>query len=671
MNVDDDVKDAYRYKNSDRYIIVTFPELELVVGNDQIKTESLNLKESIMESDNVEFVGCIASCFSIQINNISQDIKGKKIEVQIYTGETVDNPITLFNGIVDSALQSGTTKFKEVTAYDVLYTKGNNNVSSWYNELTFPLTLKDFRDKLFTYLGIEQETTELPNDDLMVGKEYNPTSLKAIDVIKAICQINGVFGIINRSEKFEYRVVKPIDDETNIETFPAYKEIKYEEYTVKPVDRLTIRKSEDDDGTTYGTGINNYIIQGNMFTANLGQDELLKIAENIYPNVGGIFYNPFTSKNTGLPWIECGKDAVKYKVLNADNTFTEKTFYVFSRTLSGIQALTDSYSADGEEYQREFITDVSSEIESIKTQIEGYKDELAIIIKTFTNSKAISLSSSEKTLIEINVSTISEALPIFLTTIPLEMLKDGNIIIRYYVDNMIVNNDTVVNYFDSGKQIVTLVNHFDVAKNAKFQLKVTAQMEYYESETRQQQADINALIDFANSGEYVAGVIDDSVPTAEIDAYAIKAVLFAQGFLGSDKWDGTLYLEDMIERISIDKSVDISTIHDNLITLETQEPLSKDAIAETIDSISLCDSIQIANMLDILSLEPILLHYIFDVSKSEYYTYNTEYVENTDAFKLRTDYVFEGSEQTIDSGRMSEVNINFTKFASVESVVIE
>ena len=46
---------------------------------------------------------------------------------------------------------------------------------------------------------------------------------------------------------------------------------------------------------------------------------------------------------------------------------------MFSRELSGIQALSDSYTAKGEEYQSEFITDLQTSIDLIKQQDQQYQ----------------------------------------------------------------------------------------------------------------------------------------------------------------------------------------------------------------------------------------------------------------------------------------------------------
>lgn len=424
MQVSNTTKNAYHSNSTHKELKLTFPDLNLTVPHKQIYSESMRLKESIFDGDSIEFVGCISSVFNIQVYGIEEELKNEKIVVSIIAEDTEEIP--LFCGYVDSVTLQSNKNYKKITAYDDLYTKANVNVAEWYETLSFPITLFDLRTNLFRFINIEQVPISLPNDGVMIEKQYAPKTLNALNVIKAICQINGAFGIMNRHGKFEYRIlaenivgnvypsvslfpaanlfpsnpevamakVQRMAESVKAEVFSFYRSVDFEEYEVKPVDKVTIRQSEDDDGITYGNGINNYIIQGNIFTYGLSEEVLIEIAQKIYNNVKNISYRPFSSQNNGLPFIECGLDAVAYYVTDPTGQSTvraladgeesnARTFYIFSRELSGIQALTDSYDAEGEEYQTEFLTDLQMQVDLLKRG-EATKD----YISDYTYDKA-------------------------------------------------------------------------------------------------------------------------------------------------------------------------------------------------------------------------------------------------------------------------------------------
>ena len=58
----------------------------------------------------------------------------------------------------------------DITAYDALYKINEMDVTSWYNSLTFPITIANMRNSFFNYVGITQEADYLPNDPMTVNK---------------------------------------------------------------------------------------------------------------------------------------------------------------------------------------------------------------------------------------------------------------------------------------------------------------------------------------------------------------------------------------------------------------------------------------------------------------------------------------------------------------------
>lgn len=409
------VKSAYFDESENKHLIVTFPEINLTLTRSQIRKETMEIKEAILDQESIEFVGCIASQFKLQISSIKKKLKGKKIEVSIYTDSTSDKPVKLFSGIVDSDERTGNKRSKEIKAYDMMYSLADTDVTTWfktqvaYLKMGKKLTVKKFRNELFAFIGLAQKKRTLANDSFSIKQlvdlvgtedeeeadEEEEEKIYALDLIKAICQINGVFGIINRNGEMDYRRlgvededdgaypgVDP-DDKTNglylpfvpgigvtdIITdstfYPSYKSVTYEDYDVQGITKVYVRQSEDTKAGYAGSDKKyKYIVQGNRFTLGTTKEEKREIATAILNKVQGVTYTPFSAECTGLPYLEVG-DPVQFYVYDFEESdkqkkdvFVLKSFYVLSRTLKGIQSLTDTLTAQGEEKQRRFVSDL-------------------------------------------------------------------------------------------------------------------------------------------------------------------------------------------------------------------------------------------------------------------------------------------------------------------------
>lgn len=410
LKVSNKVKQAYFAESGNKHLIVSFPEINLTLDHSQIKKESMEIKEAILDQESIEFVGCIASQFKLQISSIKKKLKGKKIEVSIYTDSTSDKPVELFSGIVDSDERTGNKRSKEIIAYDMMYSLADEDVTSWfrtqvaYLKMGKKLTVKKFRNELFAFIGLAQKKRTLANDSLSIKQlvnmvddneedadEEEQEKIYALDLIKAICQINGVFGIINRNGEMDYRRLGVEDEDdgaypgvdpnglylpfvpgigvTDIITdstfHPSYKSVTYEDYDVHGITKVYVRQSEDTKAGYAGSDKKyKYIVQGNRFTLGTTKEEKREIATAILNKVQGVTYTPYTAECTGLPFLEVG-DPVQFCVYDFEESdrqkkdvFVLKSFYVLSRTLKGIQSLTDTLTAQGEEKQRRFVSDL-------------------------------------------------------------------------------------------------------------------------------------------------------------------------------------------------------------------------------------------------------------------------------------------------------------------------
>lgn len=396
LNVSDATKQIYLQDSVHKSYRVLFPELALTFDNESIVKESLSITESLNSGSSIEFVGCISASLKIKLFNVQADVKGKKIEVYVTAGETEEIPI--FKGKVDTVTIQAEHAFKEIVAYDPMYANGLKDCASWYNALTYPITLGNIRRGIENVMGFTTDNdVTLINDNIIIPeKQYeNVKALKAITILKSICQINGVFGCVRRTDGYlEYRSLggayEPAilgDDfylgndtylssdqigRTGYFTFNFYKDAEYQEYEVKPVQRVQIRASEEDAGVTVGPYQGNkYIIQGNIFTYGLDESVLRTIGNNILSKIGSVSFHPCNIKTIGLPFLETG-DVISYPIRRmfvGGGSYNVNTFIVLERTLSGDQVLNDQYVSEGDEFQKEFITDIQAQLNTLKTNV--------------------------------------------------------------------------------------------------------------------------------------------------------------------------------------------------------------------------------------------------------------------------------------------------------------
>ena len=403
MTISNELRDKFINREGSKLIKLVIPERGLTITNENIYADTLKITESIMNSSNLEFVGCISSSMEIELHGITHDLKGLYIKAYITVEDYEEEYIPIFTGYVDSVKTRISDSWKSITCYDFLYAKASDkDIAGWYNGLSFPLTIRQFRNSLFDYIGLPQQETWLVNDNIDINKEYEPTTLNALDVIKNICQFNGVCGIIGRTGQFEYRkysgaearfagypsrITHPSGDmfpsHNSIDSgmfpsimIPFYEDMEYEDYKVNKITKVLLRNTEDDEGISSGTGANTYIVQGNIFAYGLSEENLTLAASNILRNISGFEYRPFDSKSIGLPFVECGSLVTFYTedYLTGQGHLVLRSFYIMTRSMNGIQNIKDSYSAQGEQNQRVFVSDLNVKIDLVKKEEEGSEE---------------------------------------------------------------------------------------------------------------------------------------------------------------------------------------------------------------------------------------------------------------------------------------------------------
>lgn len=374
--VSDETKNAYKSDASHKEIMVRIPAANITLTNEDILADSLELKEGIESSGNLSFQGCIAASFKIEcFNLVDETLEGMWIEADITADET--QTIPLFRGYISEVTNATHEEFTTVIrAYDALYQISSKDVTSWYNSLTFPISIINMRNSFFNYVGVTQVADYLPNDSLAVQKTIEDKVIVGSRIIKAICQVNGRFGRINRAGLFEYvhlteatEAIYPREDlYPDDDIYPAdenaldnvtkahYKSIEFENYRVAVINKVQIIDKEGQIAATSGSGTNTFTLKDNPLVWGLAANTLRNVATNLLNTIQGLWYTPAHVECVGLPYIECGD----FVLMAARRSIVRA--YVLSRTLKGIQNLYDSYDADGDRTLPVYVPDTTTKV---------------------------------------------------------------------------------------------------------------------------------------------------------------------------------------------------------------------------------------------------------------------------------------------------------------------
>lgn len=389
--INSSLKEKYWDSSTDKQMVISVVGTNQKIDNSMLEIGTFSLEESLCSESELKFGACEANCVKFTARNTAGSIIGKTISIE----ETIDgdsqNPMPYGVFKVASDVPTADRTKRQITAYDAMYDIINTDVKSWYAGLSFPMTLKQFRDSFFAHLGIAQVETSLINDSMTVNKTIVATqtddssavteesAISGKTVVTAICEINGCFGNINREGKFEYVFLKaitsalyPAEDlfpsdnlfpsDANTESMTGhYITFDYEDFQSKAITQLEIKTSEDNAGAIVGTAGNNYSITGNFLVSDKTGAELEQIANNLLPIMAQAAYTPIKSCTcVGNPCLTLG-EPIRF---NTTREIVET--YLLQRTLTGVQSKRDSISAQGTQTHSVKVNSIRDTIESVE-----------------------------------------------------------------------------------------------------------------------------------------------------------------------------------------------------------------------------------------------------------------------------------------------------------------
>jgi len=423
--------DLFQQGSVDKQLIIQFDNT--TITNEDLFSQSFTLEESLCSEQELRFGSCEASFIKFKVANIVVPMKNKWVTVKVYLDNHTDEVFMIGRYKVAEDKVTADRQWRDIVAYDAMYDIINTNVAEWYNTILpdadSVLTMKQFRTSFMEYFGLEAVLPKdgLVNDSMEIAKTIEPAELSGRDVITAICEINGCFGHIGRDGKFYYIYLEqdidglypandlyPADDlyPREVKTAPvgakgSYISCCFEDYRASTINRLQIRREENDIGTIVGKdGDNCYIIEDNFLVYGKGSSELWEIANNIFNKITDIVYRPFSADVKGNLCFEVGdpiRIVTKYEMVET---------YILQRTLKGIQALRDAYSAEGVEKYAEKVNGIHRSIIQLKGKsnvLERNIEETNLQIKDVEQGLASTITQTADQ-IRTEVENVNQAL---------------------------------------------------------------------------------------------------------------------------------------------------------------------------------------------------------------------------------------------------------------------
>lgn len=414
-------KELYYESSIDKQLNIEVIGTKHVIDNSMREQDTFTLTETLNDGTELKFGSCLPNQISFTGREVPIATKGMKLRVTETLEGNENDPFVYGTYTVQSDTPTADRTKRQIVAYDAMYDIINADVKSWYDGLSFPMTLKAFRDSFFRHLGIEQKKTSLVNDEMIVNKTLTTTqaedssvtaeaTISGKTIIEAICELNGAFGNIGRDDRFEYVILKAItsalypaeDLYPREDLFPSdansesmnghYITFDYEAFQSQAITQLEIRADDSTAGAIVGTSGNNYVISGNFLISDKIGAELEQIANNLLPVIAQAAYTPIKSSEcVGNPCLELG-DPIRF---NTSREIVES--YILQRTLTGVQSKRDAIASAGTEKHAVQNQTTREMVESLKRRTHTLEENADHLQSTYEDLEEQTNTKFEQT----------------------------------------------------------------------------------------------------------------------------------------------------------------------------------------------------------------------------------------------------------------------------------
>lgn len=593
----------------------------IIPERDTVK-DSFYVSESCMKNDYMDIGAFVSATMHAIIDNkdgtydnydFSNAVFSPQVGLKVSNGSFENVPMGVFNA--NQPKKNSVQKTIEINAADNTFLFD----VPWKKVIIeFPCTVYNILDLTCKYVGVPLKTTKFPNSTCIVLQR--PTKdMSCRDVVSYIAQMAGCFARMDRAGELEFKWMGSIPD-TIIVPESRVQLTKQEKNSGKI--KILYIKENVGESETQG----DYLIDlsDNPFIQPQTQEEEFTLICNTIENCGDFSFYPCSCDWDGDPTLQAG-DVIQQNTKDGQSfiTYAAKTTYKYRNTSTieanqNISVKTGATSGDVKD-------------SSANSTVAVYTDE---------NSSIITLSSSETSIIDIVFATVNSSNPIFSAAINFTITTAGTINFKYYIDN--------VEYYVTPKQTVSVgccivALHLPLAGmsgNSQHEIKVTMQ---------------------------------SSDATGTIATRQVQASLFGQGLSTTKSWNGRMELKDTFDAFGISPKIAIAGFTATL-TAPSFNTSAVINLSEIIPAVTISTgTITIAGFTTNILTERVVTgeKFIFDLAHSDNYNYHSYYIDTvSDAFKMRESYIFVGTETTIDSGKMLEIDIDTAQYKSVSAIVV-
>lgn len=531
--------------------IIEFEEKDIVPGTLSFDNKSVNGNDF---SFGGIYVGELKVDLFKQIDRYS--LNNAKVEISYFLkcdGDVQEIPLGVF--YVHEAIR--TKKIISLKAYDSMTMFDvyvDENTSGYMYDIITYISEKCGAELAQT----EEEINEFLNSDwwLTIDQERIKTYREALSQIGLMC---GRFATIDRFGKLVFRsfqtktadgsISAKIRTESNIKDFSTrFAGIKA---------RFIVNQGFMTYKAFDETIVNGIMLDLGDISIFVGEDESKRIImDNLLKQISEIEFVPADFSMISDPSIELG-DCLSLTDVNNSSASIKTLVHSYTWKYHSTQKIV-GYGSDPK------LDGVVTQNEKMMAQIESQLSSKNLTVKTYTNSRRMTVGSSEQQVIIFNFATTEKTTVMFMATIPFVSELDGNVILTCYIDGNLDESATIQQYFERGSHTLTFTNYFPMTENGRATLKINMCVGYFESDIRRHDSKISSIMDYIATGILPEPVIDTSIPSITIEKEGIKALLFAQGMAGAGQWDGTLNFVEELNVVPVISRIGIGGLAENI-----------------------------------------------------------------------------------------------------------